>query len=204
MMCLMPLGPTLASAQDVTATDFVRAQVDATLEIVNRPVTRGTDAFAQRQNDLRAAVRSFLDFEELCRRALGDHWDARSPEEQVEFVGLMTTLVETNYTVKLGDRTANSSYEVSYTGEDLIRQYARVTGTVTSGDETTAVEVLMIQREPSWVAYDVVADDVSVLETYSESFDEIIRDEGWDALVQRIRDRIAELETELEGQRAAE
>ena len=190
-----------ATAQTASPTDFVRGQVDSLLGVINREAAPGTEALIQRQEDLKAAVRQFLDFQELCRRALGDHWDQRTAEEQAQFVELMTRMVETNYTVKLGSRTVDSEYEVQYLEEDIIREYARVIGSVTADGETTAVEIMMIQREDSWIVYDLVTDDVSVQETYAESFDEIISDEGWSSLIQRLEDRIAELEEELQAQR---
>ena len=193
-----------ATAQTTSPTDFVRGQVESLLGIINREAVPGTDAFVQRQEDLKAAVRQFLDFQELCRRALGDHWDQRTPEEQAQFVELMTRMVETNYTVKLGDQTVESEHEVQYLDEDIIREYARVTGAISADGETTAVEIMMIQREDSWIVYDLVTDDVSVQETYAESFDEIITDEGWSGLIQRLEDRIAELEEELQAQRRGE
>ncbi len=201
-ICLLVWGPN-AGAQDMSPTEFVRAQADSLLTIINQPAAAGSPELAERQEALKAAVRSFIDFEELCRRALGDHWETRTAEEQQSFVALMTQLVETNYTVKLGNRTVDSPYDVAYTDEDIIRHFARVTGTVTSDGVSTAVEIMMIQRETGWIVYDIVTDDVSVQETYAESFDEIIRDEGWEALQQRLRDRLEELELELEEQRQA-
>ena len=201
-VCIVLLGSNV-SAQDMSPTEFVQSQADSLLAIINQPVAEGSVELAERQTALKAAVRSFIDFEELCRRALGDHWDARAPQEQQSFVALMTQLIETNYTVKLGNRTVDSPYDVAYTDEDIIRHFARVTGTITSDGVTTDVEIMMIQRETGWIVYDIVTDDVSVQETYAESFDEIIRDEGWDALQQRLRDRLDELEAELEEQRQA-
>ena len=201
---LVLLALSSVYGQTISPTDFVSGEVGAILAIINRAATPGTDAFVEKQEDLKGAVRQFLDFEELCRRSLGDHWDQRSTEEQVRFVELMTRLVETNYTVKLGDQTVDSEYEVLYLEEDIIRQYARVTGTVTTSGETTAVEVMMLQRDDRWIVYDLVTDDVSVQETYAESFDEIISDEGWERLIERLEERIAELEEELQAQRNGE
>jgi phospholipid transport system substrate-binding protein len=204
------LGAGAASAQEAPAgelpapTDFVRAKADQLLDIMNREVVRGTDAFRQRQEDLKAAVRGFINFEELCRRALGDHWDARTEEERARFVELMTRLIETNYTVKLSDRTIGTNHGVTYTDELRRNEYAMVSGTGSSTERTVQFQILMLQRDGHWIIYDVVTDDVSILETYAESFDEIIRDEGWDALIQRLLDRTAELERELAEQAAGE
>ena len=83
-----------AAAQTPSPTDFVRAKVDELLLIVHREAVAGTEAFIQRQEDLKSAVRNFIDFTELCRRALGRHWDDQTPEAQVAFVELMTRLTD--------------------------------------------------------------------------------------------------------------
>ena len=196
-----------ASAQDETAsatgpapTDFIRTKVDEVLGIVNQQVDRGTDAFRQRADDLKGAVRDFLDYRELCMRALGDHWDDRTPEEQNAFVELMTQLIETNYTVKVGARSSQTAYEIAYEDELVRGDNARVTGTGSFEDEVIAVEVMLVRRDTSWAVWDVVTDDVSIQETYAESFDEIIVDEGWDELIRRIEERLAELQAELDAQ----
>jgi phospholipid transport system substrate-binding protein len=203
-LLLLTASAPSAMAQDeaaaTTPTAFVQTKVDEVLQIVNRPVERGTDAFRQRQTDLKAAVRGFLDYRELVQRALGEHWNARTPEEQDHFVELMTRLIETNYTVKLGDEPVGSSYDITYQDETIRGNNARVTGTVRTGGETVAVELMLVRRGDAWIVWDVVTDDVSIQETYAESFEEIILDDGWPELVRRIEERLAELEAELAAQ----
>ncbi|MBN1947642.1 MAG: ABC transporter substrate-binding protein [Bradymonadales bacterium] len=188
-------------AQTVSPTDFVRLKADELIAIVNRDVPPQSPEFAQRQEDLKQAVRLFIDYRELCQRALGNHWNDRSEQEQDSFVELMTRLIETNYTVKLGHRRMDQSYEVEYESEAIRNDRAVVGGTVTYEGEQTAVEIYLMQREDTWSVFDVVTDDVSIEETYAESFDKIISEEGWDALVQRLQDRLAELEQEMANQR---
>jgi phospholipid transport system substrate-binding protein len=193
----------LPAAAQVAPTDFVRQKVDELSAILRRDVTRGTDAYQARLDDLKTSVRNFIDYRELCRRALDTHWDERTPEEQDAFVDLMTRLIETNYAVKMSDQRFDQEYEVDYedervrnSGDDV---YATVSGTVNYEEEEYLVEVRMLQRDATWVVWDVVTDDVSLMETYAESFDDIIYDEGYDALVQRLEDRVAELEAELDA-----
>lgn len=192
------------SATPASPTDFVRAKVDEVIAIVNRQVERGTPEFQQRQQDLKAAVRGFLDYAELSRRALGPYWNERTPEEQQAFVELMTRLIETNYAVKLGQEQVETDYDVVYEDETVRGDNAMLAGTVTAEDELVAVEVMLLRRDNGWVVWDVVTDDVSIMETYAESFDEIISEDGWDELVRRLEERLAELEEELAAQNAAQ
>ena len=52
----------------------------------------------------------------------------------------------------------------------------------------------LLQRGGSWVVFDIVIDDISLEETYSEDYTAIIVDEGWPALIQKMKDRVKELE----------
>ncbi|TVQ98773.1 MAG: ABC transporter substrate-binding protein [Deltaproteobacteria bacterium] len=182
-----------AGETESEATRFVQERADQVIAIVNREAPDST-AQAQRERDLQRAIREFLSFELLAERTLGSHWEERSAEERSLFVGLLRELIETSYLRRLGgDRVEPGSYTVSYESERVRRSRATVSGRVTARGETAHVDVRMQRHGDGWLIHDVVTDDVSLEESYAESFDRILRDEGWEALIQRLRDRIAEL-----------
>jgi phospholipid transport system substrate-binding protein len=45
-----------------------------------------------------------------------------------------------------------------------------------------------------WLVYDVVVEEVSLVSNYRSSYNEIIRQEGFDGLLVRLEDKIRELE----------
>src|SRR5206468_2896846 len=61
-------------------------------------VLQKTDASGRVPSDRRVEIkriaRDLFDFDEVARRALSRHWAGRSREEQTEFVGLFTDLLE--------------------------------------------------------------------------------------------------------------
>lgn len=193
-MTALVLGISFAgtvSAQQ-TATEFVQQRAEAVISVVN---SAADDAEPEaRRSALRAAVGSFVDFEVLAERALGEHWDARTAEERAEFVALLRELVETSYTSRLGDeRIDPDAYSVVYGEERSRRGRTTVEATLTFESRTHVVEVKVLDREEGRAVYDVVTDDVSLQESYAESFDQIIRTHGWGELLTRIRARIDEL-----------
>lgn len=181
--------PAAAAPETVTATEFVRAKADELVGIINR--TPADDAArTARMSDLRTSIRQFLDFEVLAERTLGSHWDARTPEQRTEFVEALRDLVETSYSHRLGDQTVDQSgYTVTYTDERERNGRYRVEGTVAWGDNEHFVEMKLMMRDGQFLIYDVVTDDVSLEESYAESFDAIITEHGWDELLNRIRER---------------
>ncbi len=202
LACSLMSIPTFAVAQDPvvapeTATAFVQGRGDEIIAILNR---RPTDAAtrAQRVADLRSSISNFLDIEVLAQESLGDHWDARTDAERQEFTALMRDLIETSYSKKLGDEgVAPGSYTVTWDGERSRNGRTRVEATVTYDGEAHAVEVVMRDgADGRRIVFDLVTDDVSLRDSYYESFDNIITEHGWAELISRMQERLEELRAE--------
>ena len=180
-------------APSTPATAFVQQTATEVLSIVNAASAEG--ATAERQEALRSSIRGFLSYELLAERTLGDHWDTRSAEQRAAFVALLRDLIETSYAKRLGEGSvAEGDYTIAYTDERERRGRYTVEATVSAGGSTHYLEVKMQPGEADqWLVYDVVTDDVSLEESYAESFESIIADEGWDALLERMQERLTEL-----------
>ena len=50
----------------------------------------------------------------------------------------------------------------------------------------------MLWRGDHWVVYDVVTDEQSMLENYRAEFNKIINRDGFDALLKRMKTKLAE------------
>lgn len=191
-----PASATTEAAPQPTVapTAFVQQTSNAVLTIVNEASTAG--ATADRQAALRDAIRGFLSYELLAERTLGDHWGTRTGEERVAFVALLRDLIETSYSKRLGEGSVEEGdYTIQYTGERERRGRHTVEATVSAEGNTHYLEVKMQAGDQGqWLVYDVVTDDVSLEESYAESFESIIADEGWDGLMNRMRERLAELQ----------
>lgn len=188
---------TASAEQESPATAFVQGKADAILTIVNDAAADAAELETKRE-ELRGAIRQFLSFDVLAERTLGDHWDARTPEERAQFVALLRDLIETSYCRSLGTGTVDANrYAVQYTGERSRRDRTTVEATVTVGGDQHMLEVKMQAAESGWVVYDLVTDDVSLEESYGESFESIIADDGWDGLISRMEERLEELRAEL-------
>jgi len=187
-------SPSAFAAEAGAATAFVQARADIVVSIVNGAASPGASVDARR-NELRAAIRDFLSYELLAERTLGQHWEARTPEERTEFVRLLRELIETSYSRRLGSGTVNAAdHTVVYDGERSRRGRTTVDMTVAVSGATHAVEIKLEERDGGFVVYDVVTDDVSLEESYAESFASIIRERGWDGLLSRMRERLTELQ----------
>lgn len=199
LLCLA--APALAEDEQAavgpTATSFVEERAGAILEIVNSAAADTVELDAKRE-ELRQAIRAFLSFDVLAERTLGDSWEVRTPEEQTEFVNLLRELIETSYCRSLGTGEVDSSqYTVVYTGERSRRTRTTVEATVSVDGGEHFLEVKLDSTDAGLIVYDLVTDDVSLEESYAESFESIIAEDGWAGLIERMQDRLQEMQDEL-------
>jgi ABC-type transporter MlaC component len=155
-------------------------------------------ALVAKREELRQAIRAFLSFEVLAQRTLGDHWEVRTPEEQAQFVDLLRNLIETSYCRSLGTGDVDETqYSVDYTGERSRRGRTTVEATVRVDGGEHFLEVKLDTVDSGYIVYDLVTDDVSLEESYAESFENIIGEDGWAGLIERMEERLQEMQDEL-------
>lgn len=185
LLMTVVLSATVAWAQP---TDYVKKRTAEVTKVLSQPDTK------KRQTKLKDLLQETIDFRELAARALGEHWEKRSPEEQQEFLDLLQELLQANYEGKLSGKTLGEDYEIKYSDEKTRGDKAIVKTTVVTKEESKPVDYKLVNKEEGgWTIFDVVIDDISLEETYRESYVEIIEKEGWSSLINRMKDKAKEL-----------
>lgn len=179
---------TTAYAKE-SATDFVRSKSDEIVRVIN--TSKDKDV---RLTKLRTSLQNTLDYELLAQRTLAMHWGNLSAKQQTDFTAALKDLLETSYVSKLGDRTVDpGSYSVQFLDERERRGRYTVETVVKAEKSTYNVDLRLQKSDGTWKVYDVITDDVSLEESYAESFDEIIRTKGFDELMKRLQNKTKEL-----------
>ena len=193
-VAVLVLGALPALAQDAAppATSPVVSPTGP-LTLVKDSVTRalliaqsqGDDA--QRRVELREVGDTLFDFHEMGRRALGQHWAGRTPQEQTEFVRLFTDLLERSYLLAVGNRGAG---KVTFQGESVEGSSARVRSRLVSdrGAEIP-IEFRLLERGGRWAVYDLVVEGVSLITSYRSQFNSIIRNSSFTRLLEKLAGR---------------
>jgi len=174
----------------VTAQPSPEAVVRERNEAVERILDAVGDSIVdEERQELKDVINGLIDFRELSRRALRDHWEARTPEEQDDFVDVFRSLVRNSSVRKLEVYEADS---VTYDPASIQDGQARVL--TVAHDDGTAIEVeyLMHRVDGEWLAYDVIIDGSSTLRTYQDSFQREIEATSYEAMYQRLVERLAE------------
>ena len=186
----MALALALAAAPRAWAgepAEQLSARIDQVLRILEDPALKPAERAEERRAAIRRVAHDIFDFEELARRSLGRHWQARTPEERDEFVRLLGHLLERAY---LGKLELYSGERIALLGDsvdgDLVTVRTRV---VTRQGTEIPVDYRMLRRGDGWRAYDVTIEGVSLVANYRSQFDKIIRRASFQQLVKQVREK---------------
>jgi phospholipid transport system substrate-binding protein len=165
----------------------VRATVEKVLIIVRNPNLKSV---AQKE-DLRAQLAEVIspgfDLPEMAKRSLGPHWGPRSPEEQQEFVKIFAAMLEKSYVDRI---ESYSSRNILYTREVEDANYAVVdTKIVTDNREKLSINYKLHSVNKEWKVYDLVIEDVSVVNNYRSQFNRVIARSSFEDLVRMMKEK---------------
>ena len=184
---LLSFASTAAIASDIT--DNLRATIDKAISIVTDESLR--DKKQIRRQKLRVVIEKQFNYKQMVMRSLAKNWKARSPEERKEFIRLFKKLLENSYASKL---ESYSDETINYVDEIIKGKYALVKTEIVRKDATIAVEYKLINENGQWLVYDFVIEGVSIVHNYKSQFTKIIHKESYEALVQKLSNKIKELE----------
>lgn len=181
---LVAISPTAARAQ--SPTEQIRQQVDQILRTLQDPAFR-TRSASDRHAAIRGVADQIFDWTEMSRRALGPHWQQRTPAQREEFVPLFTDVLERAYVSKI------ESYQgerIQYRGETVDGDHAVVRTTIeTPKGQSIPVDYRMLRSANGWKVYDVEIANVSLVANYRTQFNDVIRRASYDELIRRLRAR---------------
>ncbi|MBI2987781.1 MAG: ABC transporter substrate-binding protein [Deltaproteobacteria bacterium] len=183
------LVPSYSSAG--APTEQIRASVDKLLTVLKNPQLKSTARTRERRDQLRQVISARFDFAEMARRSLGAQWRRLTPKEQEEFVRLYTDLLERAYI----DRIESYSDETfAYLRENLDKDYAEVNSRIVTdkGEEFSLnYKVHLVNGE--WKVYDVVVENISLVNNYRSQFSRIITNSSYEELIRRMKEKQIEV-----------
>jgi phospholipid transport system substrate-binding protein len=183
---LFALGVAVAIASPALAgapTDQIKQQVDKTVQILEDPALKNN--LPERHARVRKLMEEIFDYPDTARRALGPHWNARTPQEREEFSRLFADILDHAYVSKID---LYQGEKVSYTGESINGDEATVkTKIITPKGTEVPVDYRAHVKDGRWKVYDVLIEGVSLVSNYRTQFNKVVTTESYDALVQRLR-----------------
>lgn len=165
----------------------VRGTLDNVLAVLNSPRLKADARKNERRQQLRAVIYSRFDFTEMAKRALGSHWRRRTPEEHKEFVEVFADLLENAYVDRI---EAYNNDKFVYVRESEDTDFAEVnTKVVTKKGEEFSINYKLHLVNVEWRIYDVVIENISLVNNYRSQFSRIITKSSYEDLVRRMKDK---------------
>ena len=165
-------------------------------KLIRIKTVKGTAAHQKKENKLRKTINEVFDFEELGERSLELHWDDLNKAQRTEFLGLLQSLIEKNYLLKIANAT---SYKIKFYPEVEKEDHTIIRFKIKSGKYKAAIQLRFIKKNNEYVVYDMLIDDVSLLGNYRSQFNRIIRKKGFDVLIEKMNKKLNELSDDPEG-----
>ena len=170
-----------------TPTDAVKAAVDRVISVLNNPKLKGPAHEKERRAQIRQAVFEVWDFREMAKRSLAQYWRERTEAQKKEFTDLFSDLLERSYINRIE----------SYSGEKIIWDkeivdppYATVDSHfLTKRREEIPVDYKLLDENGKWKVYDMVIENVSLVNNYRTQFNKIIRQSSYDDLVKKMKNK---------------
>jgi len=178
------------AAADASPTDAVRGSVDSILTLLqNKELDQAT-----RRKEMRKVISERFDFRAMSQRTLATNWKKASKEQQQEFVQLFAQLIENTY---IGRVEAYTDEKVDFPGEKVKGKKAVVETLILTATADIPIDYKVYQKKNGeWWVYDVIIEGISLISNYRSSYQEIVKKEGIDGLIAKMKDKIKELESQ--------
>lgn len=164
----------------------VKATINKVMELLRDPALQGSNKKTERREKLRQIILPRFDFAEMAKRALGGNWN-RYPDQQREFVSAFTQLLEETYADQI--EAANGD-KVVYLSERADKDYAEVaTKVISPKGEETSMTYKLHPVESDWKVYDIVVENVSIVNNYRAQFNRVLSNASMDELIKRMKEK---------------
>ena len=184
---LLALVVLLCSFRQVSAgapTEEIRAAVNQGVEILKGAKLDDGKQKAEVISRLRAVVYPLFDFREMAKRSLGSHWRRITAQQQDEFVASFTELLEKSYADKID---LYEGQNVAYTGETLDKDFAVVNTKLIGKNQSFSIDYKLQLVNGKWRIYDVVAENISLVNNYRSQFNRVLAHSSFAELIQRMK-----------------
>ncbi len=168
----------------------LRKDVNDVLNVLKDPAKKAEFAKDIKSDKIVPVYEAMFDDVELSKRSLARNWNNLTIPQRQEFVKLFRQMLEKAY----GDKIASYNGEkVLFDRETMLSEnIAEVKTRVVATSREIPVNYMMIQKNGVWKVYDVVVENVSLVQNYRTQFNEILAKNTTDQLIEILRKKVKE------------
>src|SRR6266850_3853816 len=135
----------------------------------------------------RQLVFARFDFSEMTKRSLGAHWKSMDQAEQREFIAAFTQRLLVFYGKSV---RSTGNEKIQFTREVRDGQQASVESKVISSNgDQTPIDYRLHDVNGQWMVYDVVIDNVSLVNNYRSQFERVIAKSSVQDLLRKMKNQ---------------
>ena len=170
--------------------DQVQTNVNKVLDVLRDPKLKAESAKKIKKEKLEAIYEQMFDEVELSRRALGGNWNKLNATQQQEFIQLYRQVLEKAYIDKILSYTDE---KIVFAKESLLAgNQAEVQTKVITSSKEIPIFYRVILKNGVWKVYDVVIENVSLVQNYRSQFNDILAKNTPDQLLEILRKKVKE------------
>ena len=204
-LCLFPQARAEAASE---ARQTLENAIDQVLAELQKPELRDPATRAPVQANLERIILALFDFEELSRRAVGQHWKKFTSDQQQRFVKTFEDLLREHYTGMLEDHIGvvqgYTREMLTFIGESPIGtsgDRVQVETTVLFQNKTVPVNYRMQRGNGGWAIYDIIVEGVGMVQNYRSQFQSVLQRSSPEQLIAQVRARAEETRVTNEKKR---
>jgi phospholipid transport system substrate-binding protein len=169
-------------------TEAIRNAVNQGVEILKSAKLDNQKQRTQVIDQLRQIVYPLFDFNEMAMRSLGAHWRKLTPEQRKQFVSTFTALLEKTYADQID---VYDGQQVVYTGESIDSNYAQVDSRIIDKKgQSYSVAYRLQSVDGKWKIYDVVAENISLVNNYRSQFNRLLSKSSFEDLLATMNQKL--------------
>lgn len=177
-------GPVYAGVPMTT----VEATVKRVLDVLRDPKLKSPAAKEIKKEKLRIIYKDMFDEIEFSKRTLTRNWNKFTPAQRVEFVNLFEQVLEKSYIDKILDY---SDEKIDFYKETMISEsQAEVQTRIITSSKEIPIFYRMILKDGKWKVYDVVVENVSLVQNYRTQFNDILSSKTPEQLLEILRKKV--------------
>jgi phospholipid transport system substrate-binding protein len=168
--------------------DTVKVNVNNVLDVLRNPKLKAESAKEIKKEKLRIIYKTMFDENEFSRRTLSRNWNKLNPAEQAEFVKLFEQVLEKSYADKILDYT---NEKVEFTKDEMKSDtQAEVQTKIITASKEIPIFYRMVLKDGKWKVYDVVVENVSLVQNYRTQFNDILSKNTPEQLLETLRKKV--------------
>ncbi|MEE2982000.1 MAG: ABC transporter substrate-binding protein [Pseudomonadota bacterium] len=193
-LCTVIPSAALAAEDVETPLQVVMKTVDGVIAVL----AQGELSENTRKRQVKNIIGRHFDFVAMSNRVLATNWSKATKPQRARFTGLFRALLSNTYWRKISEF---SNEKVEYLGERMRSDKLATVNTVIKTDSVDiSVDYKLARKGDTWMAYDIVIEQVSLVRNYRGSFQNIVRDVGIDGLISQLETKVAEASTDEDAQ----